>query len=87
MSDEIDRTVTVADLASLEARLEKRLRRVESRVQTRLTEEAKTTRRHFDVVAERMNDGVKLVAGLASHHSIVLDDHETRIQKIERPTG
>ena len=51
-----------------------------------VAEEGKTTRRHFDMVAERMNDTVKLVAELASHHSIVLDDHETRIQKIERPT-
>ena len=47
-------------------------------------EQGKTTRRHFDIVAERMNDTVKLVAELASHHSTVLDDHEARIQTIER---
>jgi ElaB/YqjD/DUF883 family membrane-anchored ribosome-binding protein len=73
MSDEQDRPAMLSDLAALKNELDSVIR-----------EEGKTTRRHFDIVAERMNDTVKLVAELASHHSTVLDDHETRIQKIER---
>lgn len=77
MSDEQDRPAMLSDLAALKAALKKELGSV-------IREEGKTTRRHFDIVAERMNDTVKLVAELVSHHSTVLDDHETRIQKIER---
>ena len=77
MSDEQDRPAMLSDLVDLKVGLKNELLSV-------IREEGKATRRHFDVVAERMSDNVKLVAELVSHHSTVLDDHETRIQKIER---
>ena len=46
--------------------------------------EGATTRRLFDVVAERIESHVKLVAEVNSHHATVLDNHETRLQKIEK---
>ena len=50
----------------------------------RITTEAEATRRHFDVVAERIESHVKLVAEVNSHHATVLDNHEKRLQKIEK---
>ena len=89
MSDERERIVTVSILEStlksalsdLENSLEKR---ITDRVEKRITEEGETTRRHFDVMVEKVNDSVRLVAEVTAHHSTVLDDHETRLQKIER---
>ena len=49
-----------------------------------IQEEGKTTRRHFDVVAEQMRDSVKLVAEGVAHHTTVLDDHENRLREIEK---
>ena len=45
--------------------------------------QGKRTRRHFDVVAERIESHVRLVAEVNSHHATILDNHETRLQKIE----
>ena len=93
MSDEPDRVVTVSILESvlksalddLEDRLEKRLeKRIGSRLEQRITEEGETTRRHFDIMVEKVNDSVRLVAEVTAHHSTVLDDHEARLQKSER---
>ena len=47
--------------------------------------ESEKTRRHFDGAAERVESLVKLVAEVNSHHATVLDDHENRLQKIEKP--
>jgi hypothetical protein len=42
------------------------------------------TRRHFDVVAEALRDDIRIFAdGLASHTDR-LEQHETRITKLER---
>ena len=38
----------------------------------------------MDVVAERVESHVKLVAEVNSHHAKVLDNHESRLQKIEK---
>jgi len=89
MSEERDPVVTVSILESvlksalgdLENSLEKRLG---SRLEKRITEEGETTRRHFDIMVEKVNDSVRLVAEVTAHHSTVLDDHEARLQKNER---
>ena len=66
------------------AALKSALDDLENRLEKRITEEGETTRRHFDVMVEKVNDSVRLVAEVNAHHSTVLDDHETRLQKIER---
>lgn len=93
MSEERDPVVTESMLKSaltsalndLENRLENRLEtRITNRLEKRITEEGKTTRRRFNIMVEKVNESVKLVAEVTSHHSTVLDDHEARLQKIER---
>jgi len=42
------------------------------------------SRTHMDVIAERIESHVKLVAEVNSHHATVLDNHERRLQKIEK---
>lgn len=95
MSDERDRLVTVGvlndALRDLESRLGARIseqaettRQLEDRIGARITQSEETIRRHFDIMVEKVNDSVKIVAEATAHHSKVLDDHETRLQKIER---
>ena len=73
MSEEPDRVAMVSDLTAVVRQLEKRI-----------AEEGATTRTHFDIMVERVESAVKLVAEVNSHHSAVLGDHEARLQKIER---
>ena len=77
MSGEHDRVARVSDLRELEARLEARLEKF-------ISKEAGDTRRHFDVVAERLESHLKLVAEVNAHHASILDNHESRLQKIEQ---
>jgi hypothetical protein len=79
MSDEHDRVALLSDLRVLESGLVKRL----TEVNAEIVSEGEKTRRHFDVVAERLESLVKLVAEVNSHHATVLDDHEHRLQNIE----
>ena len=44
-----------------------------------------TTRRHFEVWAEKMNDSVKIVAEATAHQTVSIDDHEKRLKRLERP--
>ena len=46
--------------------------------------EAETTRRHFDVMVERVEAHVRIVAEVNSHHRTILNDHEQRLQAIEK---
>ena len=41
------------------------------------------TRRHFDVMVERMQQSVKIVAEATAHHAVRLEDHDTRIKRLE----
>lgn len=100
MSEEHDRVVTVSVLKSelkilkseltseltseLKSELKSALTDFEKRVEKRISEEGKTTRRHVNIMVEKVNDSVRLVAEVFAHHSTVLDDHETRLQKIEK---
>ena len=47
--------------------------------------EGEKTRRHFDVMVERMQESVKLVAEATAHHAVRPDDHELRITRLEDP--
>src|SRR5687768_8383726 len=76
LKSELKSELTVA-LTDLEDRLEKRLEK-------RIIEEGATTRAHFDIMVEKVNDSVRLVAEVNAHHATILDNHEFRIQKIER---
>lgn len=73
MSDEHDRVAMVSDLTAVVKQLEKRI-----------SDEGALTRTHFNVMVERVESAVKLVAEATPHHSTTLDDHEERLQKTER---
>jgi phage protein U len=47
--------------------------------------EGETTRRHFDIMVERVNDSVRLVAEGTAHHGSRLDNHEKRLKALEKP--
>jgi len=57
------------------------------RVEERIAEEGRTTRRYFEIIAERVESAVKLVAEVNSHHAVVLEDHEARLKTIEKRRG
>ena len=40
-------------------------------------------RTHFDVMVERMQDSVKIVAEATAHHAVRLEDHDKRITRLE----
>lgn len=54
------------------------------KLQTMIAEEGETTRRHFNIMVEKVEAAVKIVAEANSHHAVVLDDHETRLKQIEK---
>ena len=53
-------------------------------LRTEIAAEGEKSRRHMDVLFERVVSHVKLVAEVNSHHATVLDNHENRLQKIEK---
>lgn len=81
MSEEPDRVVTVALLNSA---LKTALDDFETRIEKRISEEGAATRTHFNVMVERVESAVKIVAEVNSRHSTVLDEREERLQKIEK---
>ena len=56
---------------------------VVQRLEKRITEEGAITRAHFNIMVEKVNDSVRLVAEANSHHATVLNNHESRLQKLE----
>jgi hypothetical protein len=95
MSDEHDPVVTVSvlksELSAMRSDLQAELTIVrsemtdlEKRLERRIFEEGATTRAHFDIMVEKVNDSVRLIAEVTAHHSTVLDNHESRLQKIEK---
>ena len=92
MAGDKDRVAMLSDLEALEARLEARfdvrldehLKGHLAEVRAMIAEEGVTTRRHFDMMVERMTDLIKPIADGVAHHSRVLDDHESRLQQLEQ---
>jgi hypothetical protein len=56
-----------------------------NRVYQAIRAEGETTRRHFDVMVEKMSDSVRIVAEATAHHTVRLDNHEKRLKRLERP--
>ena len=53
-------------------------------VRTEIKTEGETTRRHFDIMVEKVNDSVKLVAEATVHNTSRLDDHEKRLNTLQK---
>ena len=54
-------------------------------VRAEVRTEGETTRRHFDIMVEKVNDSVKLVAEATAHNTSRLGDHERRLNRLEKP--
>ena len=66
------------------ARMDERFDRMDERFDPRIREEHETTRRHFDVMVEKIEAAVRVVAEGHIHLRTVLDNHEVRLQAIEK---
>ena len=53
-------------------------------METRIAEEGETTRRHFDVMVEKIESAVRVIAEGHGHLQSVVHDHEVRLQAIEK---
>jgi predicted helicase len=83
MSEEHDPVVTESILKStltsaLTSALNDLERRIDTRLEERITEEGKTTRRHFDVVAEGLRGDLKVVIEKTNATSVKVDRLITR---------
>ena len=69
--------------------VDKRFKSLAAGIRTDLKRELKrhedTLRTHFNVMVERMQESVKIVAEATAHHVVRLDGHETRIKRLESP--
>jgi thioesterase domain-containing protein len=57
-----------------------------AQIDARLREESETIRRHFDAVAERVEASVRIVAEGHPHLKTISDNHEARLQTLEKRT-
>lgn len=62
------------------------MREFRSEIEARDHEEHQTTRRHFNVMVERVEAAVRIVAEGHGHLRTVVDNHEVRLQAIEKRT-
>ena len=87
--DELHTTV-VEGFRRVENRLaghDQRLVGIDERFETiaaRIREESETMRRHFDVMVEKVEAAVKIVAEGHGHLQTVVDNHEARLQGLEK---
>ena len=68
-------------------RLERSMRSMRSEITGSAQENgrlAEETRRHFDVVAESLRDEIRLIAEAVGSHTERLDQHEMRLNHLER---
>jgi hypothetical protein len=67
--------------------VDERFEKFEARIRAEMKREMKrhedSLRTHFDVMVERMQESVKVVAEATAH--VRLDDHEKRIKRLEGP--
>jgi hypothetical protein len=67
------------------AKIENRFKKLEAKIRTDMKRHEEVIRTHFDLMVEKMQDSVKLVAEATGHHAVRLDDHEKRIKRLEGP--
>jgi hypothetical protein len=77
--DELHRTV-VEGLAALR----RENREFRAAIDARFREQEETIRRHFDVMVEKVEASVRLVAEGHAHLTTVVGNHEVRLQAIEK---
>jgi hypothetical protein len=78
------RALIAEERRHFDAHLEGRLKDTFADVRILIAEEGVTTRRHVEMMVEPMSDLMKPLADGVAHHSTVLDDHESRLQQLEK---
>ena len=73
-------------LDRIEARFGREFQELRSDLEARIKEEGATARRHFDVMAEKVEAAVRIVAEGHVHLETVVDNHEARLQTLEKRT-
>ena len=68
----------------LEAKVGRDLQVLRSDLEARIKEEGATTRRHFDVMVEKVEAAVRIVAEGHIHLETVVDNHEARLRSLEK---
>lgn len=69
------------------SRIDAQFSRIDERFETveaRIREEGETTRRHFNVMVEKIEAAVRIVAEGHDHLRTVVDNHEARLQSVEK---
>ena len=62
------------------------MREYHLQIEARLHHEHETTRRHFDVMVEKVESAVRMVAEGHGHLRTIVENHEIRLQAIEKRT-
>jgi flagellar motility protein MotE (MotC chaperone) len=60
------------------------LKALREELKAEMKSQAETTRRHFDIMVEKVNDSVKIVAEVNAHHASRLNNHDTRLKALEK---
>ena len=60
------------------------MRELRTELLARIREDGETTRRHFNLMVEKVEAAVRVVAEVTAHHAAVLGNHEIRLQAIEK---
>lgn len=60
------------------------MRELRTELLARIQEDGETTRRHFNVMVEKVEAAVRIVAEVTARHAAVLGNHEIRLQAIEK---
>ena len=56
---------------------------IQVHLEARIREEGEATRRHFNIMVEKVEAAVRIVTAGHTHVRPAVDDHETRLQAIE----
>jgi hypothetical protein len=85
LEETLETTLEAKLEAKLETKLETKLdQKLDAKLDARFKAHEEELRRHFNVVAERIEGYVKLVAEVNAHHTVILDDHEARLKRLEK---
>ena len=86
--EELHRTVVdgFGDVHRRFAQVDERFISLRADLEAHIHEEGETTRRHFEAVAERMEASVRIIAEGHGHLRTIVDNHEVRLQSLEKRT-
>lgn len=74
-----------AEIKAVRSELQAEIRTVRDELSERIKEEGETTRRHFNIMLEKIDAAVRIVADGTAHQTVVLDNHEARLKALEQP--